>query len=344
MPRPRAQIAVDRAAAPVRFVWKTDADGRFAAISEEFSAAVGASAAAVIGRSFQDVSQSFGLDPDGEIGRLLDRRDTWSGRTVLWPVAGTDLRIPVDLAALPVYDRARKFSGFRGFGVARAGDAVVDPDAAGLALVPSACRTADFRRCRAGGRAGRASSPAMLAVAPPDDPFQGEVPILSIVPKQERRYSDKVIRLAEHRPPNGEKGLSPGERIAFREIGDRLKKDSGDSRNRHAAAARRQRPDAADRAHRCRAAAAIEDLAAAASAEVLQGPVQSAAVGSEAAEPEAPASLNRKWPKGRNPRPPQPWRTATRPRLSRTGLRRPKSKLCGPAMKRRRSGCDTGAS
>ena len=52
-------------------------------------------------------------------------------------------------------------------------------------------------------------------------------PILSIVPKQDRRYSDKVIRLAEHRPPNGEKGLSPGERIAFREIGDRLKKDSG---------------------------------------------------------------------------------------------------------------------
>ena len=143
------RIAVDRAAAPVRFVWKTDADGRFAAISEEFSAAVGASAAAVIGRSFQEVSQGFGLDPDGEIGRLLDRRDTWSGRTVLWPVAGTDLRIPVDLAALPVYDRARKFSGFRGFGVARAGDAVVDPDAAGLALVPSAGRTADFLRCRA---------------------------------------------------------------------------------------------------------------------------------------------------------------------------------------------------
>ena len=53
------------------------------------------------------------------------------------------------------------------------------------------------------------------------------MPILSIVPKQERRFSDKVIRLAEHRPPNGEKGLSPGERVAFREIGDRLKKESG---------------------------------------------------------------------------------------------------------------------
>lgn len=40
----------------------------------------------------------------------------------------------------------------------------------------------------------------------------------------ERRYSDKVIRLAEHRQPANDKGLSPGERVAFREIGERLKK------------------------------------------------------------------------------------------------------------------------
>ena len=77
------------------------------------------------------------------------------------------------------------------------------------------------------------------------DPFKGEVPVLTIVPKQERRFSDKVIRLAEHRPPNGEKGLSPGERIAFREIGDRLKKESGVAEQVPSLAARRQRPDAA---------------------------------------------------------------------------------------------------
>ncbi|TIQ01526.1 hypothetical protein, partial [Mesorhizobium sp.] len=55
----------------------------------------------------------------------------------LWPVAGTDLKIPVDLAALPVYDRSRAFEGFRGFGVARGADAVVDPEALGMALVPN---------------------------------------------------------------------------------------------------------------------------------------------------------------------------------------------------------------
>ena len=89
-----AAIDVDRSAAPVRFVWKTDAEGRFNAISEEFAAAVGLPAADVIGRSFREVSQSLGLDADGEIAGLLERRDTWSGRSVLWPVAGTDLQHP----------------------------------------------------------------------------------------------------------------------------------------------------------------------------------------------------------------------------------------------------------
>ena len=120
---------------PARFVWRTDADGAFSTISPEFAAVVGEQAADVIGRRFSDVAAAFGLDPSGEITQLLERRDTWSGRSVLWPVAGTDLKIPVDLAALPVYGRSRAFEGFRGFGVARGADAVVDPEGLGMALV-----------------------------------------------------------------------------------------------------------------------------------------------------------------------------------------------------------------
>ncbi|TIU10629.1 MAG: PAS domain-containing sensor histidine kinase, partial [Mesorhizobium sp.] len=56
--------------------------------------------------------------------------------------------------------------------------------------------------------------------------FKGEVPALTIVPKPERRFADKVIRLAEHRQPANDKGLSTLERSAFREIGERLKKDN----------------------------------------------------------------------------------------------------------------------
>ncbi|RWA98073.1 PAS domain S-box protein [Mesorhizobium sp.] len=205
--------SIDRAAAPLRFVWRTDAEGRFSALSPEFAELVGKPAADVIGRRFRDVAATFDLDATGEIAGLLDRRDTWSGRSVLWPVAGTDFKIPVDLAALPVYGRSRAFEGFRGFGVARTGDAVVDPEAIGMALVANADVPV-------------AVEPEVAKTPDETDPFQGEVPALTIVPKPERRLADKVIRLAEHRQPANDKGLSTLERSAFREIGERLKKDN----------------------------------------------------------------------------------------------------------------------
>src|SRR4029453_19220603 len=111
-------------------------------VGADFVNVVGAPAANVLGLSFREAAGRLGVDPSGDIAGLLERHDTWSGRAVLWPVAGTDLRIPVDLAALPTYDRDRNFAGFRGFGIARAADAVVDPDAAGLALVKAEAPTA----------------------------------------------------------------------------------------------------------------------------------------------------------------------------------------------------------
>jgi PAS domain S-box-containing protein len=214
---------IDRSAAPVTFVWKTDAAGRFSEIGEEFVKAVGKQAADVIGVSFRDAAAMLGIDPGGEIAGLLERHDTWSGRAVFWPVAGTDLRIPVDLAALPTYDRDRRFGGFRGFGVARAGDAVVDPDATGIALADG---TVDLPS--AANSEPPEHTPGEPDGSTPDaDPHRGEPPILTIVPKPERRAADKVIRLAEHRQPTIDKNLSPGERNAFREIGDRLRKESG---------------------------------------------------------------------------------------------------------------------
>ncbi|MDX8506924.1 PAS domain S-box protein [Mesorhizobium captivum] len=226
---PAAARNIDRSAPPLRFVWRTDAEGKFSALSPEFADIVGKPAADVIGRRFRDVATTFGLDASGEIATLLERRDTWSGRSVLWPVAGMDLKIPVDLAALPVYGRSRAFEGFRGFGVARSADAVVDPEALGMALVPNGSAPAKPEPA-AGQPAAEPPKPA--------DPFQGEVPALTIVPKPERRYADKVIRLAEHRQPandkqqgddrqqGNDKGLSILERSAFREIGERLRKDS----------------------------------------------------------------------------------------------------------------------
>ncbi|MER9326732.1 PAS domain S-box protein [Mesorhizobium sp. M0488] len=228
---------IDRTAAPMRFVWRTDAEGKFSMLSPEFADIVGKPAADVIGRRFRDVAAAFGLDASGEIAGLLERRDTWSGRSVLWPVVGTDLKIPVDLAALPVYGRSRAFEGFRGFGVARTGDAVIDPEAIGMALMPNGRAPATPAREAIEPIAEQAKGEEPKAEVPKvevpegqesgaSDPFKGEVPALTIVPKPERRFADKVIRLAEHRQPANDKGLSTLERSAFREIGERLKKDS----------------------------------------------------------------------------------------------------------------------
>ena len=184
-------------AQPVRFVWRTDAQGRFSSLSGEFAAAVGAPAADVVGRRFRDVAAAFGFDPAGEVAALLERRDTWSGRSVMWPLSGTDLSVPVDLAALPAYSRERDFEGFRGFGVVRMAEARPDPEKIGLALVPNPPQPAEHA------------------------PRQDEEP-----------SADKVIRLAERRAPPAQEApasdrtLSASERNAFREIAERLRKDS----------------------------------------------------------------------------------------------------------------------
>lgn len=116
----------------VRFVWKIDADGRFSEISEEFATAVGPKSADVAGQRFTELAARYHLDPGNTIGELLTRRDTWSGKTIFWPVEGTSLQVPVDLAALPTYSRNREFDGFRGFGIVRVADAVEDEQAMGL--------------------------------------------------------------------------------------------------------------------------------------------------------------------------------------------------------------------
>ncbi|MBN9036061.1 MAG: PAS domain S-box protein [Rhizobiales bacterium] len=223
---PHPAPAAELSSMPLRFVWRTDAEGRFSAISDEFRTAFGEAASDIVGRPFGEVARAFGLDPDGEIAGLLARRDTWSGRSVLWPVAGTDLKVPVDLAALPVYGRDRGFEGFRGFGVARMGDAMVDPEAIGLALAGIQEPAADEAPEAGTEEAPAAEAPAATLgeqPAPPaEDPFRGEPPALKSDTARPAG-SDKIIRLEERRPGNAARGLSAAERLNFREIGEKLR-------------------------------------------------------------------------------------------------------------------------
>jgi PAS domain S-box-containing protein len=103
---------------PLRFLWQMDAEGRFVLATGEFIRLIGPHAAAGFGRPWHEIAETFALDQDGRVAAALESRDTWAGITVPWPVDGGE-QLPVELAGLPVYDQARDFIGFKGFGVCR---------------------------------------------------------------------------------------------------------------------------------------------------------------------------------------------------------------------------------
>lgn len=184
----------------VKFVWQMDADRRFTLISDEFAAAVGPAAADLVGRSWNDISTDFAIDDDGTIAGLLARRDTWSGRTVLWPIEGTALRLPVDLAALPAFGRGRVFSGFRGFGTVRAEAPLPDPRATGLRLGASAPVAAPLEVAPV---AAPVEAPvAALAVAEPETPVVEAAPPIAEPVPAEAALSAEAVATARAEPPS----------------------------------------------------------------------------------------------------------------------------------------------
>ncbi|OLP45767.1 PAS domain-containing sensor histidine kinase [Rhizobium oryziradicis] len=237
-------FAFQPTARAVRFVWKIDALGRFSDISPEFASAVGPRAADIEGQTFSDLAALFNLDPDGHITALLTKRDTWSGKTIYWPIEGTSLKVPVDLAALPTYTRNRDFDGFRGFGVVRLADAMEDLDKVGLTFMHSsppqiettdavsvddesipddvvsvddvedaeeaAGEIAEEVKAESEEAEPNAASAEMTEDVLPSEPSAPAAPL-----------SDKIIPLSARRPGNRD-GLSAGEQAAFREIARKL--------------------------------------------------------------------------------------------------------------------------
>jgi len=219
---PVAPAAGERRA--VRFLWRTDENGKINAISDEFLDAVNATPDLFTGKSFRELASELGFDHDGVIAGLLERRDTWSGRSVLWPIDG-GMSIPVDLAALPAYGRDRNFEGFRGFGVARFGDAAPTqhrPNPIAVEEEPVQAST-DMPVKEPEQQAGADATTGSPDHDFPD--FMGEKPVLSGAP-QAPPQGDKVIKLAERRQPSRDRQLSPVERHAFREIGQKLRGDT----------------------------------------------------------------------------------------------------------------------
>jgi PAS domain S-box-containing protein len=108
----------------VRFLWQTDSADRLLFVSPGLAQVVGRNAE-VVGESWQDISSRLRLDPTGRIARALKQRDTWSGLTAWWPIEGSNVRVPVELTALPVFGLDHSFQGYRGFGVLRSAEALM---------------------------------------------------------------------------------------------------------------------------------------------------------------------------------------------------------------------------
>ncbi|MXN66234.1 PAS domain S-box protein [Stappia sp. GBMRC 2046] len=224
---PSEGFVFSRHGRPVRFAWKMDIDRRFTFISPEFEAVLGPQAADVVGRTWEEVAEHFGMDPDRDIAKALARRDTWSGRTVFWPVTGEALRVPVDMAALPAFDRRRVFEGFRGFGVCRGADATEDPEGSGLNLAwsgPSDEITGDKGET--------------AFVAPPDDEAN-ELPSLEADPLPDERpiEPETVVEESHPIPLDAEENQGGGGKVHASE-------DDGATQDTFDAEARPQEPEA----------------------------------------------------------------------------------------------------
>ncbi|ADR52144.1 PAS/PAC sensor signal transduction histidine kinase [Candidatus Liberibacter solanacearum CLso-ZC1] len=143
---PRTQISCSRNLEPensflfdssprtVRFTWKIDAQGHLNAVSEELSQTIGTYALKMIGMHLCDINHILQIDSKDHLFDLLTQQNTWYSKTTFWPIEGTDLHVPIDLAALPIYSRDREFVGFKGFGIIRVNQTKNDPKKLGTTL------------------------------------------------------------------------------------------------------------------------------------------------------------------------------------------------------------------
>lgn len=111
----------DHTTGPLRFVWHTDRMGGFSLTSDAFRRLAGHSTASLQGRPWREFAATLGLDPHGRIEQALDNGETFSGIVVLWPLEGLAEPGRVELSGMPIFDSARDFAGYRGFGIYRPG-------------------------------------------------------------------------------------------------------------------------------------------------------------------------------------------------------------------------------
>jgi PAS domain S-box-containing protein len=229
---------------PLRFVWQTDAGGRFVHLSRELTEAVGPSHAMIIGQTMPQAAQQIGIHECDDVMRSMTTRDTWAARAALWPVESSDIAIPVEMAGMPVIEQGQ-FVGFRGYGIARIERAVRLPSTVSAALAADVSGETDERLFRFGPAAelpAEVTHAAPVAIPAADKPailetskskLTNPLPLLpdaAVMPKpsftpptasattEPMEPHEKLAKPVEHTKDS----LSTSEREAFREIAKAL--------------------------------------------------------------------------------------------------------------------------
>ncbi len=113
----RARLAERHGDLAPRFLWKTDAAGRFVDVTHVLGDVVGQKYSDLLGLDVEEASKALGLG--SVFAAALASRKSWSGVEVHWPIEEPPASAPTTLGALPIHDAARRFIGFQGYGVLR---------------------------------------------------------------------------------------------------------------------------------------------------------------------------------------------------------------------------------
>jgi PAS domain S-box-containing protein len=98
-----------------RFLWSADENFRFGAPAQTLGKALGANAPQ-LRESLADLKARTGVDEDGRFEGALKAKATFGRLRVTWPRADAAGALILLLSGAPLFDRSRRFLGFRGFG------------------------------------------------------------------------------------------------------------------------------------------------------------------------------------------------------------------------------------
>lgn len=99
------------------FTWKMDQRSRLIEISDGIGDLIGISHKELLGRTWVNISDIYGIDFDGAIDNLIDTRKPWC-ESVLWPTKQGKIlgAVKIEFTAEPVKTESGKFAGYIGTG------------------------------------------------------------------------------------------------------------------------------------------------------------------------------------------------------------------------------------